>query len=38
MDEFEIEDDYEEVVEAKEDKHQLKEVMDNYKRILSGHI
>jgi len=34
--EFDIEEDYEEVVEAKENKQELKEVMKNYQRILSG--
>lgn len=32
------EDDFEEVIEAKEDKSELKEVMDNYKRVLQGKI
>eukprot|EP00347_Sterkiella_histriomuscorum_P014193 403361812 len=36
--EFDIEEDLEEVVEAKEDKQQLKEVVKNYLRILSGVI
>ena len=36
--EFDIEEDYEEVVEAKEDKQELKEVVKNYQRILSGVI
>jgi hypothetical protein len=34
--EFDIEEDFEEVVEAKENKQELKEVMKNYQRILSG--
>lgn len=36
--EFDIEEDFEEVVEAKEDKQELKEVVKNYQRILSGVI
>ena len=36
--EYDIEEDLEEVVEAKEDKQQLKEVVKNYLRILSGVI
>jgi hypothetical protein len=36
--EFDIEEDFEEVVQAKEDKQELKEVMKNYQRILSGVI
>lgn len=36
--EFDIEEDYDEVVEAKEDKQELNEVMKNYQRILSGII
>lgn len=36
--EFDIEEDYEEIVEAKENKQELNEVVDNYRRILSGII
>lgn len=36
--EFDIEEDLDEVVEAKEDKQELKEVVKNYQRILSGVI
>lgn len=36
--EYDIEEDYDEVVEAKEDKHQLRDVIKNYQRILSGVI
>ena len=36
--EFDIEEDLEEVVEAKENKQELNEVMDNYRRILNGII
>ena len=36
--EFDIEEDFEEVEPAKEDKQQLKEVVKNYERILSGVI
>lgn len=36
--EFDIEEDFEEDVEAKEDKQELREVMKNYQRILSGEI
>jgi hypothetical protein len=36
--EYDIEEDFEEVVEAKENKQELNEVVDNYKRILSGII
>ena len=36
--EFEIEEDYAEVVEATENQEELKEVVRNYQRILSGII
>ena len=36
--EFDIEEDLDEVVPAKKDSNELNEVMDNYKRILSGVI
>ena len=36
--EFDIEEDFDEVVEAKENKQELNEVMKNYQRILSGII
>ena len=36
--EFDIEEDFEEVVQAKENKSELREVMKNYQRILSGVI
>ena len=36
--EFDIEEDYEEVVVAKENKAELNEVVNNYKRILSEHF
>lgn len=36
--EFDIEEDFDEVTEAKEDKHELNEVVRNYQRILSGII
>jgi hypothetical protein len=36
--EFDIEEDYEEVTKAKENKEELNEVVKNYKRILSGII
>jgi hypothetical protein len=36
--EFDIEEDYDEVVQAKENKQELNEVMKNYQRILSGII
>ena len=39
MEDFDIyEDDFEEVVPAKEDKSQLNQVVDNYKRILNGQV
>jgi hypothetical protein len=34
LDEFELEDDLEETVSAKQDKQELNEVVDNYKRVL----
>ena len=34
--EFDIEEDFDEVVEAKENKIELNQVVDNYKRILEG--
>jgi hypothetical protein len=36
--EFDIEEDFDEVVEAKENKAELNQVVDNYKRILEGDI
>lgn len=36
--EFDIEEDFDEVVEAKENKEELNEVVNNYRRILSGVI
>jgi hypothetical protein len=34
--EFDIEEDFSEVVQAEKDNEELNEVVDNYKRILSG--
>jgi hypothetical protein len=36
--EFDIEEDFDEVVEAKEDKQELNEVIVNYQRAISGLI
>ena len=36
--EFDIEEDFDEVVEAKEDKRELNEVIDNYQKVLNGII
>ena len=36
--EFDIEEDLDEVIEAKENKEELNEVVDNYKKVLLGHI
>lgn len=36
--EYDIEEDLDEVVEAKENKEELNEVVKNYRRILSGII
>jgi len=35
---LDFEEDYDELVEANQDKEELNEVMDNYKRILDGDI
>lgn len=35
---FDIEEDFSEIVQAEKDNEELNEVMDNYKRILSGQI